>query len=204
MKIDPADLDPKDAHELLVSSVLPRPIAFVSTIGEDGIFNVAPFGYFAAILAKPMLITVGIGWTRDGQKKDTLVNIEYSRDFVINVVTEDLAEAMNQTSRLYPSYVDEFKEARLTPVKADIVKSPMVGESPINMECRLVQIIATGGAHRRGSLIIGEVVRVHIKDEFYINGEIPPSKLKAIGRMGGQLYCRTTDIFEIERPEPFN
>lgn len=203
MKIDPVNLEMKDAHELLVSAVAPRPIAFVSTIGEDGVFNVAPFSFFTGLAAKPMVIGFTVGRKRDGQKKDTQVNIEFSRDFVVNVVTETLAEAMNQASANYPSHVDEFKEVGLTPVKADIVKSPMVAESPINMECRLLQILEFGNLPRISSFIIGEVVRLHIEDELYISNEIQTSKLKAIARMGGELYCRTTDIFEMKRPDPF-
>ena len=202
MKIDPVNLEWKEAHELLVSCVVPRPIAFVSTIGQDGVFNVAPYSFFAGVAVKPMLVSFSAGWKRDGQKKDTLVNIEFSRDFVVNVVNETLSEAMNQASRNYPSYVDEFKETGLTPVKADIVKAPMVDESPVNMECRLVQILKFGNLPRRNSFIIGEVVRVHIKDELYVNDEIQMSELKAIARMGGELYCRTRDIFEMKRPVP--
>jgi len=202
MKIDPVNLEWKEAHELLVSCVVPRPIAFVSTIGQDGVFNVAPYSFFAGVAVKPMLVGFSAGWKEDGQKKDTLVNIEFSRDFVVNVVNETLSEAMNQASRNYPSYVDEFKETGLTPVKADIVKAPMVAESPINMECRLVQILKFGNLPRRNSFIIGEVVRVHIKDELYVNDEIQMSELKAIARMGGELYCRTRDIFEMKRPVP--
>jgi len=203
MKIDPANLEWREAYELLVGAVVPRPIAFVSTIGEDSVFNVAPFSFFAAIAAKPMLVGFVAGRKRDGRKKDTLVNIEFSRDFVVNIVTETLAQAVNQASANYPSHVDEFKEVGLIPVKADIVKPPMVAESPINMECRLLQILEFGDLPRRGSFIIGEVVQVHIKDELFKNGEIRMSKLKAIGRMGGELYCRTTDIFEMKRPDPF-
>ena len=199
MKIDPANLDYKDSFKLLSAIVAPRPTVLVSTIGRDGIFNTAPFALLTGICVKPLLLGLNVVWKRDGQKKDTQVNIEFSRDFIISVVTESLAEPMNQASTDYPSDVDEFKEVGLTPVRADIVKSPMVAESPINMECRLVQILEFGDARRTG-FIIGEVVRVHIKDEVYINGEVDPSKLKALGRLGGALYCRTTDIFEMESP----
>ena len=124
MKIDPANLDWRDVHILAVGAVVPRPIAFVSTIGEDGVFNVAPFSFFSPIANKPMLIGFTVASKRDGQKKDTLVNIEFSRDFVLNVVTESLAEAMNQTSKDYPIDVDEFKEIGLTPVEADRADRP--------------------------------------------------------------------------------
>ncbi len=202
MKIDPVNLDFKAAHELLLGAVVPRPIAFVSTIGEDGVGNVAPFSCFTPVCMKPMLVGFGVGRNRNAKKKDTLANIELSRDFVLNLVTEDLAEAMNQSSAEYPSQVDEFKEVGLTPAKADMVRSPMVGESPINMECRLVQVIEFGDAPRLTSFIIGEVVRVHVKDDLYVNDEIQHSGLMAIARMGGELYCRTRDIFEMKRPDP--
>src|SRR4030042_3856366 len=148
MKINPSQLDWKDAHELLAGAIFPRPIAFVSTIGEDGINNVAPFSFFAPLSAQPAYIGFSISRYRDGRKKDTLVNIEFSKDFVINIVTEELVDAMNQASKDYPSYVDEFKEVGLTPVKGDRVRSPMVQESPINLECRLKQIIEFGQPQR--------------------------------------------------------
>jgi len=199
MKIDPANLDYKDSFKLLSATVTPRPTVLVSTIGKDGVFNAAPFALLTGVCVKPMLVGFSALWKRDGQKKDTLVNIEFSRDFVISVVPESLAEPMNQASKDYPSDVDEFKEVGLTPVRADIVKSPVVDESPINMECRLVKILEFGDA-RRSAFIIGEVVRVHIKDEIYVNNDVDPTKLKALGRLGGALYCRTTDIFEMEAP----
>ncbi len=204
MKIDPKDLEWREAHDLLTSVIVPRPIAFVSTIGHDSVFNVAPFSLFTGICHTPMIVGFSIGKKRDGHKKDTLVNIEFSGDFVINTVSEALAGAMNQSSKNYPSFVDEFKEVGLTPVKADIVKPPMVAESPVNMECRLVQILEFGAAPRQNNFIVAEVLRLHIKDELYSNNEIQSARLKAIGRLGGTggaTYCRTTDIFEMERPD---
>ncbi len=198
MKIDPVNLDHGDSHELLASAIVPRPIAFVSTVGEDGVFNLAPFSFFAPVCVKPALVSFCVGWKRDGQKKDTLKNIEFAKEFVINMVDETLAEAMSEASYSYPSNVDEFKEVGLTPVTADLVKAPMVGESAVNMECRLVQILEFGKAPRKASFIIGEVLRVHAKDELCVNGEIQSSKLRAIGRLGADLYCRTTDIFEMK------
>lgn len=199
MKIDPANLDYKDSHELLIGAIVPRPIAFVSTVSEDGVFNVAPFSFFTGVCVKPALIGFEAAWRRDGQKKDTLRNIESSREFVVNVVPESMAKAISQAAEEYPSHMSEFKETGLTPKKADMVKTPMVAESPVNMECRLVQILEFGQAPRRASFIIGEVVRVHVKDEFWVNGQIEMAKLRAIGRLGGQLYCHTTDTFEIEK-----
>lgn len=200
MKIDPSSLDWMDTHELLVAAVLPRPIAFVSTVGEDGVNNLAPFSFFAPISVQPAYIGFSISRYRDGRKKDTLVNIEFSKDFVINIVIEDLVDAMNQASKDYPSSVDEFKEVGLTPVKSDLVRSPMVAESPVNMECRLVKILEFGEAPRITNFVIGEVLRVHVKEDIWIDNKIKADGLKAVGRLGEELYCRTTDMFEKKRP----
>ena len=203
MKIDPEALDVRGAHELFVGAIVPRPIALVSTIGEDGIYNVAPFSFFSLVALKPAIAGLQIGWHRDGRKKDTQLNIESAGDFVINVVTEALAEAMNQTSGNYPSQVDEFKEAGLTPVKSDLVKSPMVAESPVNMECRLMQISDFGEAPGKMTFITGQIIRVHVKDELWdkAKGTIKIPELKAIARLSEDYYCRTRDIFEMKRPD---
>ena len=200
MKFTPADLNFEAAYALQNSIVVPRPIALVSTVGADGVFNVAPFSYFCSVAVRPMLVGFNTGWKRDGQKKDTLVNIEFSHDFVINVVDEALAEAMNRTSKPFPSDADEFREAGLNPVKAELVKPPMVAESPINMECRTVQILVFGD-DRRSSFIIGEIIKIHVRENLLVNGEIQMPELKAIARLSKELYCRTRDIFEMKRPE---
>ena len=203
MKIDPQNLTWYNSHELLTGIVTPRPIAFVSTIGKDSVYNIAPYSYFTAICNNPMIVGFSQGRKSNGEKKDTLQNIEFSKDFVINVVTEEIAEAMVQTSRAYPPDVDEFKETGLTPIKADLVGAPLLAESPINMECRLMQILEFGKEPRKTAFVIGEVVLVHIKDEYIVDGQLRPLKLKVIGRLGGhgKTYCRTTDIFEIKRPK---
>jgi len=179
--------------------ILPRPIAWVSTIGKDGVPNLAPFSFFTGVSSKPAIICFSIG-SRKGQKKDTLKNIESTKDFVINVVDEDLAQRMNQSSADYPSNVSEFEETGLTPLPGDKVSSPRVAQSPINMECELIKILNFGQSPNTSSLIIGEIVRVHVKDTLIGNGIIDISQLKAIGRLGGELYCRTADIFELKRP----
>lgn len=202
MKIDPATLDWRDSHEVLVGAVVPRPIAFVSTISQNGIFNVAPFTCFAPICVQPMLLGINNGRRKDGQKKDTQVNIEATREFVVNVVTGDIIKKVVHASTSYPPGVDEFKEVGLTPLKSDVVKAPRVAESPVNLECRLVQILEFGTDPHRSSLIIGQVVRAHIKDELYVNKTIDTTGLGALGRMGGELYCRTSDLFELRRPNP--
>ena len=126
-----------------------------------------------------------------------------TREFVVNVVDETLVDAMNVTATPYPGDVDEFKEAGLTPVNSDLIKVPMVAESPVQMECRLNQILEFGEAPGVTHYIIGEILRIHVKDELYANDEIQVDKLRAVGRLGGRgrdLYCRTTDSFTVQRP----
>jgi flavin reductase (DIM6/NTAB) family NADH-FMN oxidoreductase RutF len=200
MKIDPASLDPKEAHGLLMGCVTPRPIALVSTIGENGIYNVAPFSCFTLMSMNPAIVGFAIGRRRGGGKKDTLINIEYSKDFVVNVVSESIAQAMNQTAGDYPIDVDEFNEAGLTPVASDLVKPPRVAESPIHLECRLIQIMEFGTSPRIHNFVIGEIIIVHVKDDLLVDGVIRADRVSAIGRLGEDFYCRTQDIFEMKRP----
>ena len=200
MKIRPKDLDQHALHELFMSAILPRPVAWVSTVGEDGVKNLAPFSCFTTLSLKPATVCIQIGWKRDGTKKDTLRNIEATKDFVIAVVTEEMADAMNLTCAEYPPDVDEFKEARLTPLMSDVVKAYRLAESPVNMECRVFQIIKLGEAPSGGHLILGEVMMVHIKDALWSVDHIDHKALRAIGRLGEDLYCRTTDVFKMKRP----
>ena len=202
MKIDPTVLNQEDSSHLLTDIVIPRPIAWVSTVDEHGIFNLAPFSAYGIVSTRPMVVCFSVGMKRDGQKKDTLRNIELTGEFVIGVVTKDLAEKMNITSALYPSDVSEFEKAGLTPIRADFVKAPIVAESPVNMECRVIQSIELGKPSPSYSLIIGEVLCVHIRDEFYDSQTKRVSGLKAIARLGGEqdLYCLGQDTFEMARP----
>jgi flavin reductase (DIM6/NTAB) family NADH-FMN oxidoreductase RutF len=200
MKIDPSSFDAKGVHELLMGCVLPRPIAFVSTIGKDGVYNVAPFSCFTLMSLHPAVVGFAIGRRRGGSKKDTLINIEFSGDFVVNVVSESIAEAMNQAAGDYPSDVDEFKEAGLTPVASDLVRSLRVAESPIQFECKLTQILEFGTFPRIHNFVIGEILIVHVKDDLLVKGVIQSDKVKAIGRLGEDFYCHTGDVFEMKRP----
>lgn len=201
MKIDPANLNPQDAAHLLTDIVIPRPIAWVSTVDPEGRFNLAPFSAYGMISSKPMVIGFSVRPYRDGKKKDTLLNITATREFVINLVTEALVQKMNMTASDYPHEVSEFDKTDLTPAQADIVKAPVVGESPMNMECRALQIMEFGKAPMAVSFIIGEVLRVHIRDEYYNQDAKRISGLRAIGRLGGEqdLYCRGQDTFELKQ-----
>lgn len=200
MKIDPTTLDFRDVHHLLAGAVIPRPIALVSTIGENGVFNVAPLSSISIASVMPPLLSFSISTRRrkSGEKKDTLRNIEFAKEFVVNVpVVESIADAMNRSGSEFPGDVSEFDECGLTPISADFVKAPRVAEAPVSFECRLVKILEFGEHPSVSSLVIGQVILAHVKDEFYANGEIQSGKLQSIGRLL-EPYCRTRDTFEIK------
>lgn len=199
MKFDSQGLNQRELYKLISGAVVPRPIAWVSTVGESGINNLAPFSYYNAVCADPAIICVSIGW-RDGAEKDSIRNLKYTGDFVVNVVTEELAEAMNLTAGEYSPDVDEFQLAKLTAVPSERVKAPRVRESPINMECKLLQTLEFGNAPTHNTVAFGEVVYLHVRDDLLDNGRIDFLKLKPVGRLAGDLYTRSTDIFEIKRP----
>ena len=200
MIVDPSVADPRDVAKLLTGAVLPRPIAFVSTLSAQGVLNLAPFSYFPVASSNPPVICFAPIVRRDGTKKDTLLNIEATGEFVVNVVSEDFARQMNLCSSDYPPEVDEFAVSGLTPFPSDVVKPPRVKESRLSMECRLVRIVHISAKPGGGSLVLGEVVRFHLDDSIVSNDAIDPDKLRPVGRMGGPTYVRTTDRFDMERP----
>jgi len=169
----------------------------------NGVNNLAPFSCFTVAGLKPARVCVSIDMKRDGQLKDTLKNMMDSKDFVINAVDEELALQMNQASCEYPSNVDEFKEVGLTPLASKMVNAPMVAESPVKMECIVLEILEFGEIPTGGHLVIGEVLLVHLRDDLWDENRIDIYKLKPIGRVGGELYCRMTDLFEMKRPYTF-
>ncbi|MDP2949082.1 MAG: flavin reductase family protein [Chloroflexota bacterium] len=186
-------------YQLLSDAVVPRPIALVSTIGPEGIPNVAPFSFFNAVCSSPPTIAFSVS-RRRGELKDTLRNIQYGGEFVVNIVDDAIAEQMNATSADFPPEISEFQTTGLTPVASDLVGAPRVGEAPVSLECKLVQVVEIGQGPRRSALIIGEVVLFHVRDGLYLDGRIDPRRLKAVGRLSGNLYCRTWEIFEMVRP----
>jgi len=198
LAIDPAAVPSQNIYKLLIGTVVPRPIAFVSTLSHDGVLNLAPFSFFNVICANPPVVSFACG-TRV-PTKDTLANVRATGEFVVNIVTEEIAEHMNLTSGEYDASVDEFQVSGLTPVCSKLVRPPAVLESPVNMECKVLQIIDVSMQPLGGSLVIGEVVRFHIDRGMFENFRIDPEKLRAIGRMGGSGYTRTRDRFEMVRP----
>ncbi|USK57276.1 flavin reductase family protein [Cytobacillus solani] len=201
MEITPGNLEWKDAYKLLVGSILPRPIAFVTTINEMGIVNAAPFSFFTAICADPMLICFSpMRRGTDGKKKDTLANIEETREFVINIVSEDWTEKMNICATEFPAEMDELDISGLRKESSQMVKPPRVKESKIHLECSLYQVLQFGEHPGAGSLVIGKVEHVHVAEELYEKGRINTDKLKPVGRMAGQMYTKPLgDVFELVR-----
>jgi len=197
--INPNEHDYGSVYKLMIGAIVPRPIAFVSTISKDGVRNLAPFSFFNGVCSNPPIVLFSTVIRKDGSNKDTLNNIEATKEFVVNIVSEDIAEQMNITSTEFPPGVDEFVESGLNPIPSDIVRPPRVKESRINMECRLVTIARFGEEPGGGCTIFGEVVRFHIADELIENFRINPDKLRAIGRMGGPTYTRTNDRFDLVR-----
>lgn len=201
MTIDPQQESPQDVYKLMVGSIVPRPIAFVSSLSPDGHANLAPFSFFTAVSANPPVICFSpLVRAADGKRKDTLQNIEATGEFVVNIVSEEFAPAMNQCSFDFPPEIDEFAISGLTPLASEVVKPPRVAESLIHFECKLLQVVHVSPKPLGGSLVIGEVLRFHVDNAVINQFRINPQRLHAIGRMGGPTYTRTTDRFDMERP----
>ena len=202
LRFDPAEHLPQNIYKLIVGCVVPRPIAFVSSIDEQGIYNLAPFSYFSAVCSKPPTILFCPGvQIATGKSKDTLHNVLATKEFVVNIVSEEIAAEMNQTSAEVGPEVDEFELAGLTPLASEAVRVPRVAESKVQMECRLREVITISAGPGGGSIVIGEVLRFHVREDLFDNYRIDPVKLNAVGRMGGPTYCRTRDRFDLERPK---
>jgi len=199
--IDPKGYFYGDIYKLMIGAIVPRPIAFVSTVDMSGHRNLAPFSFFNGVCSNPPIIAFSTVIRKDGTDKDTLNNIEATKEFVVNIVSEDFAAQMNIASTEFPPSVDEFIESKLTPVPSDVVASPRVKESRITMECRLVTIVRFGEGPGGGQTIFGEILRFHIDDLLIENFKIDPDRLNAIGRMGGPTYTRTNDRFDLMRPK---
>jgi flavin reductase (DIM6/NTAB) family NADH-FMN oxidoreductase RutF len=198
VQFDPKELAEKDVYKLLIGSVVPRPIAWVSTISTEGVVNLAPFSFFNVASRNPPMLCISIGpgvGEREGTEKDTLVNIRNQKEFVINVVPSSLGNEMQKTSENLASDVDEFEAAGLTTLDSTIVKPKRVNEAPIQMECQLEQIIQLGSDH----LVIGRMVLYHINDDYYLgNYKVDLEKLQPLGRLAGN-YSESREFFSLPR-----
>jgi flavin reductase (DIM6/NTAB) family NADH-FMN oxidoreductase RutF len=201
MVIDVDSADVVRVYRAIVGLVVPRPIAWVSSVDPDGRVNLSPFSFFNAFGANPPVVVFSPTLRRDGSKKDTLLNVEATGEFVVNLAVASLAREVNATSLELPRGENEAERAGLTMVPSARVRPPRVQESPAHPECRVLQIIPVGAGAISANLVIGEVVLIHINDAIVDEtGLIDPRRLDAIARLGGDFYCRTTDLFEMERP----
>ena len=183
---------------VLTGVIVPRPIAFVSTMSPDGEVNLAPYSFFNAVSYNHVVFSSSRHVSN--KSKDTLRNIEETGQFVVNIVVDPIADAMNATAAEYPEGVDEFEIAGLTHAPSQIVKPPRVAESPVNIECELDQVVQIGSGPHEHGLVIGKILLMHVSDDVIDGHRIDQAKLMATGRMAGNMYCRTNDRFEMVRP----
>ncbi len=204
MEINPSTLPHQSIYKLLTGAILPRPIGWISTVDADGRPNLAPFSFFNAVCSNPpTVVFCPMIRSLDGKTKDTLDNVRATNEFVVNIVSEDLAEAMNLSSVEAPPEVNEFEFARVTAEPSVTVRPPRVKESRVHFECRVRQIVEIGSEPGGGCVVIGEVLHIHVDDAVLTGGDkISLTALKPIGRLAGGGYVRVTDLFELERPKP--
>jgi flavin reductase (DIM6/NTAB) family NADH-FMN oxidoreductase RutF len=192
--IDPDSLDPQSRYKLLIGSVVPRPLAWTSTMNRKGVHNLAPFSFFTVASRNPPMLCISVGPRTDQppDTKDTLSNIEEMKEFVINIVSQPLWNAMYESSRTHPPEADEFEKAGLTAAGCEVVRAPRVEEAAVSMECVLERVLELGTDH----LVIGRMVRFHVREELYENGRINVAKLQPLGRLTGN-YTKIETIFEL-------
>lgn len=201
MQHEPSATNFQETYQLLIGIVTPRPIAWVTTISEAGVVNLAPFSFFNTFGANPPVVVFSPTLKRDGGKKDTLRNLEANGEFVIHSSVASLAGKVNATSRELPPDESEIELAGLHTAPSSKVKPPRVIEAPTALECKVLQIIPTGAGPIAGNLVIGEVVMIHVADDVLdAVGKVDPRKLQTVARLGQSFWCRTTDLFELERP----
>jgi flavin reductase (DIM6/NTAB) family NADH-FMN oxidoreductase RutF len=200
MRIDVASLTGTEAYRLLTDSVVPRPVAWVSTLGPDGARNLAPFSFFQAVGDAPPTVIISVGRHSDGDRKDSAANALAAGELVINIVDEDLLEQMNATSGDYPIDVDEFDVAGVTAAPCEHVAAPRVAEAPVSLECRVLSSLVIGREPGDNVLLVCEVIAYHVRDGLMRDGRIDPALLRPICRLGGTGFARLGEIIQIPRP----
>lgn len=203
MKLDPKDIQTSQLHGIMLGAVQPRPIAFASTVDENGKVNLSPYSFFNVFSANPpIMIFSPARRVRNNTVKHTLLNAQKTKEVVINIVNYDIVQQMSLSSTEYAEGVNEFVKAGLTEIASDIVKPPRVGESPVSFECKVKEIVELGQEGGAGNLIICEVVMVHVADHVLDKDlKIDPFKIDTVARMGGDWYCRSKDaMFEVPKP----
>jgi flavin reductase (DIM6/NTAB) family NADH-FMN oxidoreductase RutF len=209
LTIDPAEQPARQIYKLMTGIIVPRPVALVSTVDGSGLANLAPFSFFCGVGSVPPTLlfcpalrsNAGADPTR---RKDTLRNVEETGEFVVNVVSDAIAAAANITAAEVGPEVDEFELAGLTAVPSAVVRPPRVWESPAQMECKLMQVIYTSQKPGGGVIVLGEIVRFHVREDLVENFRVDPEGLDAVGRMAGNTWVRTRERIELIRPEGRN
>ncbi|WP_182007475.1 flavin reductase family protein [Priestia aryabhattai] len=201
LSIDPSNNTERENYKFLIGSIIPRPIAFVTTLSKDGTLNGAPFSYFNIVSSNPPMISLAIQ-RKEGKQKDTTRNIIDLEEFVVHIVDEENVEKVNITAANLPPEQSEIELAKLNPINSEKISVPGIKEAKIRMECILEHVIALGDDESPGSdLIIGKVVQFHIKDALYEKGRIDHEGLGAVSRLAGNNYAKIGEVFSIERPK---
>jgi flavin reductase (DIM6/NTAB) family NADH-FMN oxidoreductase RutF len=204
VSFNPADHEPRQVYKLMTGIIVPRPVALVSTVDRDGVANLAPFSFFTGVGSNPPTVLFCPGVRARGAaadiRKDTLRNVEETGEFVINAVSDEIAAAANATAAEVPPEVDEFVLSGLTPLASEVVRPPRVAESPAQMECKLLQVIYTSHEPGGGVVVLGEIVRFHVRGNLVDNFRVDPDGLDAVGRMAGNTWSRTRERIELFRP----
>lgn len=202
MQLDFSQLPARDAYQWMIRTILPRPIAWVSSIDAGGRTNLAPFSFFQGVTANPPILMFVPVNDRKGAKKDTVRNIEAVPEFVVNVVSHALAETMNRTSASLPHGESEFEKFGIASAPSEKVRPPRVADAPVAFECVLHQIVNIGEGPLAANVIFGRIQTVHIRDEMLgADGKPDAAKLDLIGRMGGEDYTTTRGVFSVKRPD---
>lgn len=201
LSIEPGSMSERENYKFLIGSIIPRPIAFVTTTSKDGILNGAPFSYFNIVSSNPPMISLSIQRS-EGKQKDTARNIIESKQFVVHIVDEQNVEKINKTAASLAPNQSEIELANLTPVESVKISVSGVKEAKIRMECSLEHSLELGGSDSPGcDLMIGKVVQFHIEQDIYKNGRIDPNGLAAVSRLAGDNYAKIGEIFEVKRPK---
>ncbi|MEQ8623314.1 MAG: flavin reductase family protein [Vicingaceae bacterium] len=204
MKVNPKEVSMGKLHNYMLGSVGPRPIAFASTIDKNGNKNLAPFSFFNVFSANPPIAIFSPAKSgRTNTQKDTYNNIKETMEVVINIVNFDIVQQMSLSSTAYDSNIDEFEKSGLTPIESELVKPFRVKESPVQIECKVREVVELGDEGGSGNLIISEIVMMHIDDAILDEeGTIDQTKIDLVGRMGGNYYCRANGnaLFEVPKP----
>ena len=199
MIIDPKSLSSRDAYRLLVSCIVPRPIAFITSVDAKGKVNAAPYSFFNALSAAPPLLIVS-AVRKKGAKKKTTENVLSKGEFVVNMVTESLVESMNLSSGDFPPEVSKVEQLGLSLLPSESVSVPRIAESPVNCECVLTKHLTL--ADETLDLLIGEIRRYHIDDSLIADGVVDQKRLRSVARMGGKYYAVIERLFELDSPKP--